>query len=299
MSKNKSLRYILVFLCVLVIFTYFFLIRDKVVTSPVVTSPTAAPVQEEPPLPPPVVKNNSYSSLTLTTESPLKELTENVGKDNLDTVLRINRIDKAHVRTGAMLSIPSDFNYTALSPFPERIESISSIPKMIVVSQTVQAFAVYENGTQVKWGPTSTGKESTPTPNGLHHANWKGKEVISTSNDEWILKWNVNIHNSLGVSLHQYELPGYPASHSCVRLFEEDAFWIYNWVDQWTLSPDGQRVTAKGTPVLLFGAYDYTGIAPWKKLTQDATATTVALSELEVLITKYFNELFPVIEIVE
>lgn len=299
MSKNKSLLYILIFLCVLVVFTYFFLTRDKVVTSPMVTSPTAPPVQEEPPLPPPVVKNSSYSSLTLSTETPLKELTEKVGKDNLDTVLRINRIDKAHVRTGAVLSIPSDFNYASLSPFPERIESISSIPKMILVSQTVQAFAVYENGTHVKWGPTSTGKKSTPTPNGLFSANWKGKEVISTSNDEWILKWNVNIANFLGVSLHQYELPGYPASHSCVRLFEEDAFWIYNWVDQWTLSDDGVDVLAKGTPVLLFGQYDYAGIAPWKKLPENPTATTVELSEIEGLISKHSRELFPIVETIE
>jgi lipoprotein-anchoring transpeptidase ErfK/SrfK len=300
MTKHKSLPYILLLLCILAVFLYFFPREAAPTTPTVVTPPPTPPIQEELVIPPPpVVKNSTYSSLTLTTESPLKELTEAVGKNNLDTVLRINRIDKAHVRTGAVLSIPSDFNYAALSPFPERIETISSLPKMILVSQTVQAFAVYENGTQIKWGPTSSGKKSTPTPNGLFNANWKGKEVISTSNDEWILKWNVNIANFLGVSLHQYELPGYPASHSCVRLFEEDAFWIYNWVDQWTLSDDGADVLAKGTPVLLFGQYDYAGIPPWKKLSENPTATTVELSEIEALITEYSNDLFPVVETIE
>lgn len=300
MTKHKSLPYILLFLCILAVFLYFFLRQATPTTTTVVTHPPTPPIQEELVIPPPpIVKNSTYSSLTLTTESPLKELTEAVGKDNLDTVLRINRIDKAHVKTGAVLTIPSDMNYATLSPFPENIDTLIGIPKIILVSQTVQAFAVYENGLQIKWGPTSSGKKSTQTPNGLHHANWKGKEVISTSNDEWILKWNVNIANFLGVSLHQYELPGYPASHSCVRLFEEDAFWIYNWVDQWTLSPDGQTVLAKGTPVLLFGQYDYAGIAPWKKLPENPTATAVELSEIETLITEYSDELFPVAETIE
>jgi len=37
------------------------------------------------------------------------------------------------------------------------------------------------------------------------------------------------------VSFHKFDLPGYPASHGCVRLPEEDAKWIYDWADHWTL----------------------------------------------------------------
>jgi len=35
--------------------------------------------------------------------------------------------------------------------------------------------------------------------------------------------------NKRGHSFHQYELPGHPASHGCIRLLERDATWIYDW----------------------------------------------------------------------
>jgi hypothetical protein len=45
------------------------------------------------------------------------------------------------------------------------------------------------------------------------------------------LRWNFNIENKLGVGWHS--LPGYPASHSCLRL--EDAKLLYEWADEWQL----------------------------------------------------------------
>jgi hypothetical protein len=80
---------------------------------------------------------------------------------------------------------------------------------------------------------------------------------VSTVNDEWILDWYVNIDNHSGVSMHEYELPGYPASHACARLSEEDAKWIYHWADGWKLSPNGQQIEFYGTPVYIFGTYDF------------------------------------------
>jgi hypothetical protein len=234
-----------------------------------------------------------YTTLSITSSTPLQEIETLVGKEHVDTVLRINRIDKAHIKTGTLLTIPSDMNYERLSPFPEKIDTLVGIPKIILISQKIQAFSVYENGMQVKWGPISTGKKSTPTPNNLYFANWKAKRAISTSNEEWILNWNINIENQLGISLHQYALPGYPASHSCVRLLEEDAFWLYNWIDQWVLSPDEQTVVVKGTPVLLFGEYDYAGVAPWKQLPENPEATTLSLEEIQNILDTHTSELFP------
>src|SRR5690606_41381418 len=62
----------------------------------------------------------------------------------------------------------------------------------------VQAFAVYEKGVLMKWGPSNMGKKATQTPRGLFFTNWKGRRVRSTVDEEWILNWNFNIHNTGG-----------------------------------------------------------------------------------------------------
>ena len=76
-----------------------------------------------------------------------------------------------------------------------------------VFSYPIQAYALYENGKLVKWGPTSMGSKAHQTTRGLHFTNWKGKEIISTVSDEWKLKWNFNIANHEGIGWHQYSMP--------------------------------------------------------------------------------------------
>ena len=229
-----------------------------------------------------------YSLLTLKTKTPLKELEDAVGQDNVDTVLRLNRIDSQYLVQGSTLTIPQNMSdFMALSPFPTNLPLAQSIPKLMLVSQRVQAFGVYENGVLVRWGPVSTGKESTPTANRLYFTNWKGKLIHSSVNDEWILKWDFNLDNKLGISMHQYEMPGYPASHSCIRLSAVDAQWLYNWADQWIVSPDQNTLLANGTPVIVFGNYAYGKKAPWKNLSKDPTATNVSVEELTTALTPY------------
>src|SRR5207249_2531129 len=88
----------------------------------------------------------------------------------------------------------------------------------------------------------------------------------SSENDEWVLNWYFNFINARGISFHEFELPGRPASHACVRLLERDAKWIYAWGDQWQLSEDRKQVAAEGTPVLILGAFDFKHSAPWLSL---------------------------------
>jgi lipoprotein-anchoring transpeptidase ErfK/SrfK len=197
----------------------------------------------------------TYSLLT----DSVKEVKDRYTTEKLDLILAINRIDRSALRRIDTLVLPDTFfpHLSYYTPFPEYLSFLDSTPKILLFSYKVQAFAAYENGRQIKWGPTSLGKKSTPTQTGLFHCNWRAKRTISTVNDEWILDWYVNIDNKGGVSMHQYELPGYPASHSCARLNEEDAKWIYDWIEQWELSENGQQVLRYGTPVIVFGTYDF------------------------------------------
>lgn len=211
-----------------------------------------------------------------------------MGPDVFAFVLKINRLDRKHLRSGASLVIPdAEADLANLSPLPLKVASARSMPKLILVSRQAQAFGAYEFGELVRWGPTSTGKKSTPTPAGLYHTNWKAKERRSSVNQSWILPWCFNIDDITGVSFHQFDLPGYPASHGCVRLLEEDAKWLYGWADQWLLAKPGDEILAYGTPVIIFGDYSYGEKAPWQRLADDPTATVISIAEIDLILNKY------------
>jgi lipoprotein-anchoring transpeptidase ErfK/SrfK len=272
--------------------TAYVLIHTK--TSP---EPAPLPLPEkvaetpEPSKPLPVIEKpkpvGPYTLVKLETTTPQKELTSLVGSSNVAAVLVLNRIDSRMLKQGTTLVIPSDFsNHDAFSSFPATISEAASIPKLFLVSQRVQAFAAYEYGTLVRTSGVSTGKKATPTPSRLYFTNWKGKEIKSSFDDEWVLKWNFNLDNFEGIGMHQYEMPGYPASHSCIRMFEEDAKWIYDWADQWILSPDEQTILAHGTPVIVFGDYGFGKTAPWKQLPENPDALKISQKELSEMLSE-------------
>ncbi|MBP6857682.1 MAG: L,D-transpeptidase [Candidatus Pacebacteria bacterium] len=239
----------------------------------------------------PEIKPVKYSSVVLDSENPAKEATELIGFENLDAVLSLNRIDQKHFQKGMTFVYPDRYDdLFSLSSFPRNIPELKEVPKMMLISQEIQEFGAYEYGALVRFGGISTGKKSTPTMSKLFHSNWKGKEVISTSNDEWILKWNVNVDNFNGIGIHEYELPGYPASHSCVRLSASDAKWFYDWVDQWKLS-DQDEVLEEGTPVLIFGKYGYDSVAPWKKLAEDPYIMTITNEDISAVLSPILSEI--------
>lgn len=218
-----------------------------------------------------------------------KFLVEKYDTTGAKIILALNRLDERFIRKPDSIVVPDTIINDKLlySPFPKHIALLESVKKILLVDQRIQAFAAYESGNLVYWGPTSTGKKSTPTPNGLFHTNWKSKKTISTDNPEWILKWYFNLENFRGVSLHQYELPGYPASHACVRLLEEDAFWIYNWAEQWILTKDEEFIIAYGTPVIIYGEYDFKGIKPWLLVTTEPEKAKVSEDELNEIINNH------------
>ena len=162
---------------------------------------------------------------------------------------------------------------------------MDSIPKMILINQRIQLFAAYENGKLVQFGPVSSGRKLKPTPNGLFHTNYKSKLKTSTVNGEWKMPWYFNISNKGGIGMHQFTLPGYPASHSCIRMYEENAKWIFDWAEQWEVSKDGSTVIKNGIPVLVFGTYNFNETAPWKTLPQNPEALDLTDEELATINT--------------
>ena len=222
-----------------------------------------------------------YQRVVVRTPRRLRALLDSIGPANAFEVLKLNRVDLAHVRDRESLVVPVAFGDSLdLTPFPREITAMRDSAKLLLISLRVQAFACYDSGRLVRWGPTSTGRHDMPTPTGLYHTNWKDKDRISTFDDEWKLEWYVNLDNFQGVSLHKYELPGHPASHSCVRLLEPDAIWMYAWAEQWRLG-DRRVILREGTPVVVFGAWAWSARSPWKRLPEDPQATTLTPAEIE------------------
>lgn len=230
-----------------------------------------------------------YRLDSLSTAAEVDSLLKSFSEDQLKTVLALNRIEKRRLRSERPIVVPDCASalFNTYSPFPENINFLQCIPKTVLISQRVQAFGLYENGVLVKWGPVSTGKSSTRTPNGLNYGNYKAKRKVSTVDESWILPYYFNFMNFEGVGVHQYALPGYPASHGCVRLYMDDAKYIFNWAEMWEV--ENSRIKRNGTPFMVFGEYNYEAQKPWYDLSHNMKANDLTQTEINTL-EKYVAE---------
>lgn len=225
-------------------------------------------------------------------DSAMSVFLEKYSKEEQYTILALNRLDKKNRWRADTLIIPEKLSsdFLIYSPFPKKIDALSDVKKMVFFSYAYHAFAAYENGNLKKWGPSSLGKENSPTNKGLTFTNWKSEMATSTVDPSWKLGWNFNIYNHDGIGWHQYDLPGYHASHSCLRLLNEDAKWLYQFADQWVLDKSGNKVLAKGTPVMVFGDAEFK-TKPWRNLLRDPKANTLSKELMEETINPFISKI--------
>jgi hypothetical protein len=118
-------------------------------------------------------------------------------------------------------------------------------PVVIIVSLPVQRMYVYRNGVRIGVSTVSTGTKGHATPTGIftilqkkvtHESNlYKGAKMPHMQR----LTWS-------GIAMHAGHLPGYPASHGCVRLPVDFAAKLYS-------------VTNNGTSVVITNARFHPG----------------------------------------
>lgn len=219
-------------------------------------------------------------------------LQKNKNTSQKNIVLAVNRTDGSNLAKMDSILVPTDFtgDLEFYLPFPINVPYLKNVNKIIFFSYPSQSFAAYEYGELVYTGPTNMGRKADPTPTGLYYTNWKAEKTTSTFNDEWDLLWNFNIENKLGVGFHQYELPGHPASHSCLRLLEADAKYLYNWADQWILDKK-DSVAAKGTAVIVFGSYPFGAPKPWLQLINDPHILDIPASTIQQITTPFLQDI--------
>jgi len=96
-------------------------------------------------------------------------------------------------------------------------EPVSGGPVAIVISLPAQTAFVYQDGRLVGMSTVSTGKRGHRTPTGtfpiLQKRVFHRSNLYSNAPMPYMqrLTWS-------GVALHAGQLPGYPASHGCIRL---------------------------------------------------------------------------------
>ncbi|ROL60741.1 murein L,D-transpeptidase [Bacteroidetes/Chlorobi group bacterium MS-B_bin-24] len=202
-----------------------------------------------------VVKFDNYAKLN----SFLREFNPNVNKTKYRVLTTLNRKELRFFRPKQPIILPDTFldDLRVYSVFPLEYPGAKFIPKLIVVSNVYQAYACYEFGNLVRFAAAITGKKSTPTYPGRYSLQWRERLRISSFNESWIMPFTWNFHRLTGSAFHQFEMPGFPASHMCIRQFREDAEWLYNWGEGPKRDSTGKIIPMSGTPVIIIDFYDF------------------------------------------
>ncbi|MCX7114872.1 MAG: L,D-transpeptidase [Gammaproteobacteria bacterium] len=159
-----------------------------------------------------------------------------------DIIMRVNRMN-VYLKRGMILAIPKQLEGMSMydfSPFPRYIEAPGE--KTIYVNQRLLAWAAYDDkGELIWWGPISSGMGAScsapggcESPSGFFRVIRKQDETcISTAfprrfdGESGGAEMPYCMHFFRGYALHgSDDLPGYRASHGCIRLFSQDAQWL-------------------------------------------------------------------------
>ena len=90
-------------------------------------------------------------------------------------------------------------------------------PLVVLVSVPEQTMHVYRNGILIGRSTVSTGSQGHSTPGGVFSILGKSKEYYSKKYDNAPMP-NMQRLTDTGICMHSGNLPGYPASHGCIRM---------------------------------------------------------------------------------
>ncbi|WP_234990218.1 L,D-transpeptidase [Roseivivax lentus] len=110
-------------------------------------------------------------------------------------------------------------------------------PVAVIVSLNEQLVHVYRNGVRIAVSTCSSGKPGHETPTGVFVVLQKDRDHRSSTYNNAPMP-NTNRLTWDGIALHAGKLPGYPASHGCVRLPLKFSALLFD-------------VTHLGTPVII------------------------------------------------
>jgi hypothetical protein len=113
------------------------------------------------------------------------------------------------------------------APAPKLAERPAGQPMLAIVSLGDQRVTIYDKDGAVMHGPISSGATPNDTPPGIYAILQKNREHYSNRYDDAAMPFMQRI-TWTGIALHAGQLPGYPASHGCVRLREDFAGQLFD-----------------------------------------------------------------------
>lgn len=96
-------------------------------------------------------------------------------------------------------------------------EMAPSGPLLVVVNISTQRLIAYRNGVPIAVSTVSTGRQGHRTPTGVFTILQKRQEHYSSIYNNAPMPYMQRLTWG-GIALHGGDLPGYPASHGCIRL---------------------------------------------------------------------------------
>jgi hypothetical protein len=233
------------------------------------------------------------------------ETIEAVFGDQWKDVLRFNRIDRRHVRPGTALKVPAQLvDIRDFTPMPLLYRPAEPEAKLILVDLSEQFLGAYENGRLAFSMPITTGSGNDATPNGEFRITAYARQhrsslyQIQNSTEFYPITYGLRFFiDRDGVSywIHGRDMPGYPASHGCIGLYDEDMQKeIYNYPEtseladakklyEWVVSPladDGRRHELENGPrVLIIGKAPGSRWAPRNVAMKTPVVPAVGASE--------------------
>lgn len=152
------------------------------------------------------------------------------GKD-WELVARFNRIDRRHVYPG--MTIKSPLNIADLkdyTPMPREYQPAKRYHRYILVNMEEQWLGAYEYGKLQFSFPAATGKNGFETPTGIFRVDARHKNHTSSlyktedESEQYPMDYAIRFHigqDNVAYWIHARDLPGKPASHGCVGVYDE------------------------------------------------------------------------------
>jgi len=180
------------------------------------------------------------------------EIVERLFGDRWADVLRFNRIDRLHAIPGVALKVPRRLaDVRGFTPMPPVYPDAAGDPKFVLVDLTEQFLGAYEYGRLAFSSPLSGGSKDHPTPNGdfritaAHGAHWSSLYTFEGTDIAYPMTWALRFHigrDGASFWIHGRDVPGYPASHGCVGLYDESMQRYYYGVPVRPVLDDARRL---------------------------------------------------------
>ena len=146
-------------------------------------------------------------------------------------VARFNRIDRRHARPGLSIKVPRRLeDLSSFNPLPLLYHATEQDEKFILIDLAEQFLGAYEFGALRFATPIASGDRLNETPRGefrltaAHRQHQSCLYMIEGTDRPYPMNYALRFHvNRKGVSywIHGRDIPGYPASHGCIGLYDE------------------------------------------------------------------------------